>query len=77
LAEQWIADGHTRSYRGGMTADEMRAVNARESVEVATSFLQKPFLDGQFKFLWSRKKRGPAMMFWTLKQTHPLWSKLL
>lgn len=77
IAEEWIADGHPRTHRGGMTPAEMRAVNARESVQVATSFLQKPFLDGQFKFLWSRKKRGPALMFFALKQTQPLWSKLL
>ena len=77
IAEGWIAEGHTRSYRGDMTASQLKAINARESVAVATSFLESAFLEGQFKFLWSRKKRGPALMFFALKHTRPVWSRFL
>ena len=77
IAEEWVEDGTERSYRGGMSRDELKAVNARESVEVATAFLSPPFLSGQFRFLWSKGKRGPAMMFWMLRMSHPLWSRLL
>lgn len=76
IARDWIETGHTRSFRGGSTLEELLAVNARESVEVADSFLARPFLKGQFKFLWSRKKRGPALTFLSLWLTQPLWSRL-
>jgi enoyl-CoA hydratase/carnithine racemase len=77
IAEGWVAEGRSRTLRGQATADELHAVNARESVQVADSFLSAPFLNGQFKFLWSRKKRGPALMFFALKTTRPVWSLFL
>lgn len=77
IAEGWIAAGHARSYRGDATRDELVAVNAAESVRVADSFLSGKFLDGQFKFLWSRNKRGPALMFKTLQITRPVWARFL
>ncbi len=77
ICEDWIASGHQRSYRAGATRDELKAVNARESIELATCFLSKPFLKGQWQFLWKKKKRGPALMFFSLWVTHPFWSVLL
>lgn len=77
IAEEWIAADRPRTLRGDATVAELREVNARESVQVADSFLGKRFLDGQFKFLWSRKKRGPALMFLALKTTRPVWSRFL
>jgi Delta3-Delta2-enoyl-CoA isomerase len=77
IAEDWIINERPRTYRSSTTQEELKAVNAKESVEVADSFLSSPFLKGQFKFLWSKKKRGPAMMFWTLNITRPVWSKFL
>ena len=77
ICEGWIADGATRSYRAGATRDDLKAINARESVELADCFLSTPFLKGQFKFLWNKKKRGPAMMFFSLWATRPAWSFLL
>lgn len=77
IAEGWIAEGRARSYRAGATADELIAVNAEESVRVADSFLSPTFLNGQFKFLWSRKKRGPALVFKALTLTCPVWKRFL
>ena len=77
IAKGWIAAGQTRSFRGGFTREELKAVNARESIEVATAFLSPPFLMGQYRFLWSKGKRGPALMFLTLRLTRPLWGLLL
>lgn len=77
LAESWIADGKTRTFRGGLSLDTLRATNARESVGVADSFLGSAFLKGQFRFLWSKKKRGPAMMFLSLWLSRPLWGLML
>lgn len=77
IAREWIESGETRRYPAGMTREQLLAVNARESVELATAFLSPPFLTGQFKFLWSKKKHPPALMFLALRATHPLWSRLL
>ncbi len=75
LARERVAGG--RSYRGGFTREELEAVNAKESVDLATAFLSAPFLAGQMKFLWSKKKRQPAAMFAVLWATSPLWGLLL
>jgi len=77
IAEGWVAEGRARTFRGGFSLDELKAVNARESVGVADSFLGAPFLGHQARFLWRKKKRGPAAMFFVLRVTHPLWSRLV
>lgn len=76
-AERRIADGTPRSFRDPAELAELKAVNARESVGVADSFLGSPFLEGQFRFLWKKKKRAPAGMFLALRLSRPLWSRLL
>lgn len=77
MAETWIAEGRTRTYRGGATREELERVNARESEEVADAFLSKPFLMNQYRFLKSKKKTGPALTFLGLAVTRPLWGRLL
>lgn len=77
IAQDWVASGATRSFRGGSERDELKAVNASESVALAVAFLSASFLKAQFKFLWSRKKWGPAAMFLTMLITRPIWSRLL
>ena len=77
LAETFIAEGRGRTFRGGATKDDLKAVNARESIALATAFLSPKFLEGQFKFLLQKKKTGPALTFLALRVTRPLWSRLL
>ena len=77
IARGWVEEDATRTYRAGATRDELRSINADESVQVADAFLSPPFLDGQFKFLWRKKKRRLSMMFLALRVTHPAWSRLL
>ena len=77
LATEWIEQGYERSYRGGYTKEELNAINARESIQLADAFLGAKFLRGQFEFLWSRNKRGPAMMFLALLFTRPVCSQFL
>lgn len=77
IALEWIATGVTRSYRGGSTRDELKAVNASESVALADAFLSARFIRAQFKFLWGKKKWRPASMFFAMLITRPLWSRLL
>lgn len=76
-AEGWIAEGRTRSFRAGSTKADLEAANRRESEEVADAFLSAPFLMGQYRFLRSRKKTGPALTFLALRLTRPAWSRLL
>ena len=77
IAEGWIAEGRTRTFRGGLSLETLREANARESIGVADSFLGGAFLKGQFRFLWKKKKRGPAMMFLSLWLSRPLWGLML
>ena len=77
IAQEWIASGAKRSFRGGSERDELKAVNAAESVALADAFLSAPFIKAQFQFLWSKKKWGPAGMFLAMLITRPLWSRLL
>jgi enoyl-CoA hydratase/carnithine racemase len=77
IAQEWIASGAKRGFRGGSERDELKAVNARESVALADAFLNAPFIKAQFQFLWSKKKWGPAGMFLAMLITRPLWSRLL
>lgn len=77
LAEAWVAEGRSRSYRGGATAAELKRVNAEESQRLASAFLDTPFLDGQLRFLWRKRKLGPAAMFLALRVSRPLWARML
>jgi enoyl-CoA hydratase/carnithine racemase len=76
-AKRWIEEGRQRTFPAGLTRAELKAINARESQEIATAFLSAPFLRGQRDFLRSRKKRVPAAMFALLLRTRPLWGRLL
>jgi enoyl-CoA hydratase/carnithine racemase len=77
IAREWIETGARRSYRGGSTRKELKAVNARESIALADAFLSAPFIRHQFRFLWSKKKWGPAAMFLSLLVSRPAWARLL
>lgn len=69
--------GAGRTFRGGFSREALKAVNAEESVALASAFLSPPFLKGQMRFLWSKKKRQPAAMFAALWATSPAWRLLL
>ncbi len=77
IAREWIAEGRERTYPVGLSRAELEAINARESVVLADAFLSPPFLMGQYRFLRSKNKTGPALTFLALRLTHPLWSRLL
>ncbi len=77
IAQQWIASGAERSFQGGSGRDELKAINARESVILADAFFSVSFIKSQFTFLWSKRKLGPAAMFLAMLLSRPLWSRLL
>ena len=77
IAREWIKEGAQRSFRGGSERDELKAVNTRESIELANAFLGAPFIKAQYKFLSSKKKWGPAAMFLAMLITRPVWSRFL
>lgn len=66
-----------RTYRGGFDRETLLRVNAEESVALADAFLSPPFLKGQMRFLWGKKKRRPAALFAALWATSPAWRLLL
>jgi len=75
LAEQWVREGKTKEIPGGGSVEEYKAVNAKESRDLADAFLSYKFLDAQYNFLKSKGKN--ATIFYVLKTLRPLWSKLL
>ncbi|QED25782.1 enoyl-CoA hydratase/isomerase family protein [Microvenator marinus] len=77
LAKQWICDGRKRSFKASMSLDELRKINARESQELADAFLGPKFLRGQYEFLKSKGKTGPALVFRSILLSRPLWKRLL
>lgn len=76
-AREWVDTDAVRSFRGGSGREELKTVNANESAELADAFLSAPFIKSQFRFLWSKKKRGPAAMFLFMLILRPLWSRFL
>jgi len=77
IAESWAAADKQKEIPGGGSVQHYKQVNADESVQLADAFLSSPFLYAQYKFLMSKGKTSNALMFWVLKNTRPLWSKLL
>jgi len=77
IAESWVEQGKKRQIPAGGTVEEYKRVNYEESVQLADAFLSVPFLQAQYKFLKSKGKTSNAAVFWFIKSTRPLWSKLL
>ncbi|MGD9264194.1 MAG: enoyl-CoA hydratase/isomerase family protein [Lysobacterales bacterium] len=77
IAREWAAAGATRSYRGGSTRDELKAVNASECIALADAFLASPFLEGRFRFFLGKKKWGSALMFLAMWLSRPAWARML
>jgi len=77
VALEWVAREAKRSYRGGSHREDLKSVNASESIALADAFLSTPFIRGQFRFLWRKKKWGPAALFLAMLMTRPVWSRLL
>ena len=77
IAREWVANGTPRQFMAGSEKAELLAVNKAESLALANAFLSTPFLHGQAKFLWSKKKYGPALTFYALVATRPIWQCFL
>lgn len=77
IAKAWVKNGVERSFLAGSQREELKQANEEESYALASAFLDSKFLLGQAKFLWSKKKRGIAAVFFTLSFTRPLWSRLM
>ena len=77
IAREWVETDAVRSFRGGSSREELKIVNANESAKLADAFLSAPFIKSQFRFLWSKNKRGPAAMFLFMLISRPVWSRFL
>ncbi|GMH93758.1 hypothetical protein TrVE_jg13775 [Triparma verrucosa] len=80
VAEEWIKDEEKikggRSHRGFKDTEFMLKVNDGESQDLADSFLSEKFLGAQAKFLESKGKTIPSLVFKILVATRPLWKGL-
>lgn len=77
IAAQWVSQGRVRSFMGGSELNELRAANEQESIELANRFLGADFLKAQSRFLWSKKKYLPSVVFSLLVITRPIWKLML
>jgi enoyl-CoA hydratase/carnithine racemase len=77
IAKEWVANDTHRNFMAGSEKAELLAANKAESLALANAFLSPPFLHGQAKFLWSKKKYGPALTFYALVITRPIWQLFL
>lgn len=77
IAQAWVAEGAGRKFLAGSELEELKAVNAKESRELADAFLGADFLKEQSRFLWSKKKHVPSAMFFSIWALRPLWSRLM
>ncbi|MFD2167586.1 enoyl-CoA hydratase/isomerase family protein [Thalassotalea euphylliae] len=76
IAKGWINSNQERAFLAGSTLPELIKANIEESEALATAFLSRKFLMNQAKFLWSKKKRGIAVMFFVLATTQPIWARM-
>lgn len=77
VVQQWIEEGQSRQFLAGSELEELRAVNAGESGQLADAFLKAAFLKHQAQFLWRKKKFMPSVMFWLLWGLRPVWKLAL
>lgn len=88
LALQWVAEGRKRTIPADGDRDELKEVNARESVALADAFLSTGFMRAQEAHLKKKaaaeengkKKQAKlkqAKFFSVLATTRPVWSLLL
>mmetsp|Transcript_4116 Transcript_4116/g.10382 ORF Transcript_4116/g.10382 Transcript_4116/m.10382 type:complete len:314 (-) Transcript_4116:75-1016(-) len=80
LAEKWIAEGKPRMVKQWPWEElhgELKAVNAKESHDLATAFLSADFIERQRQFQESKGKTQLARTFFWLGATRPFWSLFL
>lgn len=77
IARDWISKKKKRSFLAGSQLEELKTINAKESIAVADAFLSAAFLKEQARFLWSKKKRTPSLVFFSLWLLRPIWARLL
>ncbi|KAH8063420.1 enoyl-CoA delta-isomerase 2 [Aureococcus anophagefferens] len=72
-----LLDAADAAHRGFADTAALKAVNERESRDLADAFLSTKFLRAQADFLSSKGKTRPALAFKVLIATRPAWSLLL
>jgi enoyl-CoA hydratase/carnithine racemase len=77
IARGCVENNMPRTFLAGSRLDELKAVNAKESVELADAFLSAPFFKEQARFMWRKNKKSSAAMFYTLGALRPIWGRFL
>lgn len=77
IAREWVENDVPRTFLAGSELEELKAVNARESVELADAFLSAPFFKEQARFMWSKNRKGSAALFYSLGASRPIWGRFL
>ncbi|WP_372810165.1 enoyl-CoA hydratase-related protein, partial [Litorivivens sp.] len=77
IAREGVDNEVPRAFLGGSQREELKAVNARESIELADAFLSAPFFKEQARFMWGKNKKSSAALFYSLGALRPLWARFL
>ena len=77
IAREWISQAKKRTFLAGSQLEELISINEKESKVLADAFLGAAFLKEQARFLWSKKKRGPSLIFLSLWLLRPFWVRLM
>nr|WP_255725395.1 enoyl-CoA hydratase/isomerase family protein [Photobacterium sp. OFAV2-7] len=77
IARGWVTNKEQRQFMAGSQLDDLKKANARESEQLADAFLGADFLREQSRFLWSKKKYAPSVMFFSLWSLRPFWARLI
>jgi len=64
LARSWVDQGRKRRSQEEGLVSKLQEVNAAESKLLSESFVQRPFLEAQYKFAVAKKKTAAAWVFW-------------
>ena len=76
-AEEWAVAGKPRLIDAPGVRDELKAVNERESRELAEAFLSDRFLGAMQAFSAEKGRAQAATLFRLLRATRPLWVRFV
>ena len=77
IAKSWVAESKPRTFLTDTNVEQLKDINAKESVALADAFLRAAFFKNQTQFFWKKKKYLPALVFYLVRVLRPIWARML